>query len=302
MSVLVVGESLVDVVRDASRETRYPGGSPLNVACGLARLGLDVELLTRVGQDDDASLITNHLVSTGVQLAPSSHDLDPTSTATATLLPDGSAEYTFDLTWRLPEYHPENPHWVHAGSVGAFLQPGADSVENLLHAVALSSTISIDPNIRPALMPRHDEAIRRFERLVTLANVVKLSDEDAEWLYPGLSIDFVLDRLLSLGASVVALTRGAAGARMATANHTVEVAAVSVEVKDTIGAGDTFMAALIAGLIGDIVSLTSKDELGYLATRCASAAAFACARPGAQPPTRTQLELVMNRGSVPREA
>lgn len=275
--VLVIGESLVDVVRDGDTEARHAGGSPMNVALGLARLGVEAQLLTRIGRDSDGALIENHLYRAGVRLLPASLRDQPTSTAIATIGADGSATYDFDVSWDLPPIVARAPEWVHVGSIGTFLAPGADSVERFLEGYG--GRVSYDPNIREALMP--DDALQRFERVARLTSVLKLSDEDAAWLYPG--VDDVLDVLLALGPSVVALTRGAGGATIASAAERFDVPAVRVEVKDTIGAGDSFMAALIASLIED-------KPLDAAAATAIAAAAITVSRAGAQPPTRQELD------------
>jgi fructokinase len=273
--VLVIGESLVDVVRDGHAELRHAGGSPMNVAYGLARLGVPASLLTRIGRDSDGALIEQHLYGAGVRLLPASLRDEPTSTAIATIAADGSASYEFDVNWDLADIS-ATADWVHVGSIATFLTPGADAVERYLASVA--GRVSYDPNIRQALMPA--DALERFERIARLTDVLKLSDEDAAWLYP--DADDVIGLLLGLGPSVVAMTRGAAGATIASADGRVDVPAVPVVVKDTIGAGDSFMAALIAELIAD-------TPLDAAAATAIAAAAITVSRAGAQPPTRAEL-------------
>lgn len=275
--VLVIGEALVDVVRDGGSESQHPGGSPMNVAYGLAQLGVDAQLLTRLGRDSNGALIEHHLYRAGVRLLPASLRDERTSTAIATIGVDGSATYEFDVNWDLPPIDTHAPSWVHVGSIGTFLTPGADSVERFLEIY--EGRVSYDPNIREALMPA--DARERFERIARLATVLKLSDEDARWLYPDL--DDVIDVLLALGPSVVALTRGAGGATIASADERLDVPAVRVEVKDTVGAGDSFMAALIASLLED-------KPLDAAAATAVAAAAITVSRVGAQPPTRAELE------------
>ena len=273
-NVLVIGEALVDVVRAGDSESRHAGGSPMNVAYGLAQLGIETSLLTRIGRDDDGALIQKHLARAGVELLPASLRDEPTSTAVATIGADGSASYEFDVSWDLPAVN-ASADWVHVGSIATFLAPGADSVENYLESC---ERVSYDPNIRAALMPA--DARARFERIARLATVLKLSDEDAAWLYP--DVDDVIDVLLALGPSVVALTRGAGGATIASADERYDVPAVRVEVKDTVGAGDSFMAALIASLI-------DNKPLDAAASTAITAAAITVSRVGAQPPTRAEL-------------
>jgi len=276
-TVLVIGEALVDVVLDGGSESRHAGGSPMNVAYGLAQLGVEASLLTRIGRDDDGALIQTHLARAGVALLPASLRDEPTSTAVATIGADGSASYEFDVDWDLGEVQ-ATADWVHVGSIATFLEPGADAVERFL---ASCGTVSYDPNIRPALMPA--DAVERFERIARLTTVLKLSDEDGHWLYPDLDESTLLDRLLGFGPRVVAITRGASGAVVATADQRTDIAAVTVTVQDTVGAGDSFMAAFIAELL--------QNKPADAAARTAiAAAAITVSRVGAQPPTRADLD------------
>lgn len=276
--VLVIGESLVDVVRDGGAESRHAGGSPMNVAYGLAQLGVDAQLLTRLGRDSDGALIEHHLYRAGVRLLPASLRDEPTSTAIATIGADGAASYEFDVNWDLGPVD-ATADWVHVGSIATFLEPGAAAVERYLEST--SARVSYDPNIRPALMPA--DARERFERIARLTSVLKLSDEDGRWLYPELDESALLDLLLSFGPTTVAITRGADGAVVATTDARVDVPAVRVTVKDTVGAGDSFMAAFIAQLL-------AGHDADAAARTAIAAAAITVSRAGAQPPTRAELD------------
>lgn len=278
--VLAIGEALVDVVRDGDTESRHAGGSPMNVAYGLAQLGVGASLLTRIGRDDDGALIQTHLARAGVELLPASLRDEPTSTAIATIGADGAASYAFDVSWDLPEVAAA-ADWVHVGSIATFLEPGADALERYLET---ATTVSYDPNIRAALMPA--DAVERFERIARLTTVLKLSDEDGRWLYPDLDESALLDRLLGFGPRVVAITRGAKGAAVATAVERADIPAVRVDVQDTVGAGDSFMAAFIAELLGGA-------RADAAARTAIAAAAITVSRVGAQPPTRAELDLVL---------
>src|SRR3954464_3333634 len=198
--VLVVGEALVDIlVRADGAETEHPGGSPLNVAIGLSRLGRDTHLLTRIGQDERGHSVLSHLASSGVRLVEGSVLPVTTATAAATLAPDGSATYEFDLQWELGEATlPPAPVAVHTGSIAAVLQPGASAVERVVHDHRHESTISYDPNARPLLMGDAADVRGRVEDLVAVSDVVKVSDEDAGWLCPDESAEEVATRWLGL--------------------------------------------------------------------------------------------------------
>jgi fructokinase len=183
---------------------------------------------------------------------------------------------------------------VHVGSIGATLPPGAAAVVALVRAAAGAGVpVSVDPNLRPSITPDLALARRFVADLLPLATVVKLSDEDADVLWPGQQTDPVLTRLASAPhAPLVAMTRGGEGAVLAAGQLRASVAAPPVEVADTIGAGDSFMAALLAGLLtSDLLSAPTRSdhELDWLAALAVQAAAVTCSRPGADPPWAREL-------------
>ncbi|MBW8761494.1 MAG: carbohydrate kinase [Microbacterium sp.] len=295
--VLVIGEALVDIVhREAGRIEETPGGSPANVALALARLGDEPLLLTQLGEDPRGRAVRAWLAASGVDVLVAG--AERTSTASAQLGPDGSARYEFDLSWTLDGVDPESvvgehPGIVHVGSVAALLHPGADVVRSLLEALRPDALISYDPNIRPALVPDRAQALRDVEALVAASDVVKASDEDLGWLYPGEDPLEVAQRLQRSGPAIVVVTRGGDGADAVTAAGVVRVGGHRVDVVDTVGAGDTFMAALIhslrdAGLSGAASreALRGVDEelVRAMLAFGAAAAAVTVSRPGADPP------------------
>ena len=207
--ILVIGEALIDRVRDIDGDVvEHPGGSPANVAVGLARLDHLVDFATRIGQDERGARIANHLTRHGVSLLEVSVGPNPTSVAEAHLDPSGAAEYTFDLHWDLPRVSvPARVSHVHTGSIAAVLEPGAASVLATLRAARAHATISYDPNLRPDIMGDLDAVRPRVEEIVGLADVVKASDEDLALIYPGQSVPEVLRRWAKLGPSLVVVTR-----------------------------------------------------------------------------------------------
>lgn len=295
IDVVVVGEALVDIVVTARRTVEHPGGSPANVAYGLGRLGVDTALMTSIGDDHHAAVIEEHLRSAGVSLLPGSTVRGRTATATATLATDGSAHYDFDIRWDLPRFVPSAlPKILHTGSIASFLAPGATVVKELLEQAHKRCVVTYDPNIRPALLGSQFEAKTVFEELVPFTEVVKLSDEDARWLYPRLSLEESSKRILELGASLVAVTKGAEGSLLTTRDARVAVPSIRSAVVDTIGAGDSYMSALIYGLLmrgADGLAPSVLQSLGRLASK---AAAITVGRPGAHPPTSGEL-----RGRLP---
>jgi fructokinase len=296
-TVVVVGEALVDVVVTADgTATEAPGGSPLNVAVTLSRLGVPTTLVTALGEDARGDRIVDHLAASGVGLADGARCLEATSSAVARLGTDGAATYDFDLHWELPDRPLPPAAVVHAGSLGLFLPPGADVVHAELERAAERSLVTLDPNARPTLVPDAAATRARFEEACRHAHVVKLSDEDAAWLYPGTSLEAVVDRLLGLGIRLVGVTRGAAGVRLASAAAAVEVEAPQVRVADTIGAGDSFMGALIQQLVvrdlaADVAHgrALASVELAEVGGFAAAVAAVTVSRQGADPPWLREL-------------
>lgn len=290
LDVVVVGEALIDVVTSHEGTSEYPGGSPANVAYGLGRLGINTGLLTAIGDDERGAAIERHLHSAGVTLLPGSYSLGRTASATATIAPDGSASYDFDISWALEPVAPAYvPKVLHTGSIATFLAPGADAVKSLLQQCRHESTITYDPNIRPALLGSHAEAISTFEDLVHLTDVIKLSDEDARWLYPRKDLDGTAAHLLGLGAGLAVITQGSQGSLLATAATQLDIPSVASGVADTIGAGDAYMAALILGLITRGTDGLAPAVLEQLGRTASMAAAITVRRPGANPPTLEEL-------------
>jgi fructokinase len=310
--ILVVGEALVDVIADAADDgwavRRHVGGSPANVAIGLARLGHDVRLATRIGRDPDGDLVGAHLRHEGVALTAGSIADGPTSTARATLDTTGAAEYAFDIAWDPPpidlgDAGLANAGHLHTGSIAATLGPGAAAVGAALRdAVRAGLTTSYDPNARPRIMGSPEVERPGIERLVAAGDVVKASDEDLAWLYPGEPVEAVLARWLAAGPALVVLTRGARGATATLATDpqaSVDVPQHPVRVVDTVGAGDAFMAGLLsgladAGLLGgpaarQALRRAGPDAVRPALDRAARAASITCGRAGAQPPYRREL-------------
>lgn len=290
LDVTVVGEALTDVVTTSHGRVEHPGGSPANVAYGLGRLGVTTGLLTAIAPDARGTAIENHLRSAGVTLLPGSKSLTRTPSATATLAPDGSATYEFDISWDLAATPPAHfPKILHTGSIATFLSPGASAVKALLEQAHRHCMITYDPNIRPALLGSHTEAKAIFEDLVALTDVVKLSDEDAQWLYPRKSLAETAAHILGLGTRLTVITKGAEGSQFTTADTNISIPAVKTTVADTIGAGDSYMSALILGFLTRGAGGFAPAVLEQLGHTAAAAAAITVQRPGANPPTLEEL-------------
>ncbi len=293
---LVIGESLIDIVGS----DEHVGGSPLNVAVGLGRLGRDVDFLTNIGDDEFGRRIGDYVKAAGVRLVPGSTSAARTPTAVATIAEDGSAAYTFDLEWRLsgtPEVAP--PLFVHTGSIAAVQEPGCLAVAALLDAYRVSATVTLDPNVRPSLIANRDLARQRIEHLVERSDIVKVSEEDLRWLDPEHEPERTARTWLASGPALVAVTCGERGALAFCAAGEARVAARAVRVVDTIGAGDAFMVGLLDALweqgllgadrraaLGDI----GLDGLTAALEAAALLSALTVARAGADLPDRAALQ------------
>lgn len=298
--VLVVGESLVDIVHAADGSTReYAGGSAANVAVALARLDRPVRFVTAWADDEHGRVLAEHLDGAGVRLATDPHVLARTATAAATLGADGAATYEFDLEWRIGPVDVEPPRVVHTCSLGAVLEPGAADVVALVSRLREVATISYDINARPAITGTGAGVMALVERMVAVSDLVKASDEDLAALYPDLDLEVAARRLLTLGPVAVVVTRGPDGATWFAEHAVVDIASLPVQVADTIGAGDTFGAAVLDALwerdrLGaerraELRDLPA-DEIADVLAHAARAAAITVSRPGADPPYRSELE------------
>ncbi|MFC8303495.1 carbohydrate kinase [Specibacter sp. NPDC057265] len=308
----VIGEALVDeVVRAGQNPVPHVGGSPLNVAVGLARLGHPVQFLGRYGHDAYGELVAEHLRSNSV-MVPLAADEMPTSVARANLQSDGSARYEFSLDWELPQLHsPLESSFaplaastlLHTGSIAAMLDPGAEQVLATVTAAHPRATISYDPNCRPSIIADATYARAQAEKFVRLADVVKASDEDLSWLYPGVDPQDSARRWLGLagasGPALVVVTMGGSGAWAVCAAGEVSCKVPPVAVVDTVGAGDSFMAALLSAIVDRELDGAQRrpqlraigtQELSRVLAHAAQAAAVTVSRAGANPPSRAELQ------------
>jgi fructokinase len=300
---LVVGESLIDVVHHADGSAQeHVGGSPANVAVGLARLGHDVMLATMIGKDERGARIADVLDSEGVALTDGSVGGRATSVATSTLDATGAATYTFDLAWELdagPRL--DGVAHVHTGSISATLEPGASAVLSTLEKARPGATISYDPNARPSLMGDPHEVRAKMEQMIGLSDVVKASDEDIAWLYDRAPLSDIFRLWGLLGPTLVVVTRGDKGAviGLSTTGELTSVDAPAVKVADTVGAGDSFMAGLISGLLDagllggtdarERLRAASLSDVRPAVDRALACAAVTVSRAGASPPRLAEL-------------
>lgn len=311
--VTVLGEALVDIVRTPAGAAESPGGSPANVALALSRLGRRTRLVTSLGDDPRGRRVREWLEASGVQVAADQSSGRRTSTAIADLDESGSATYVFDIAWELPDVATHETAVIHTGSIGAFLRPGADDVETLVARARAHSVITYDPNVRPTLIADAEDVRRRIERLVRLADVVKASADDVAWLYPDAAPAGIAESWRALGPALVVITDGAEGSLASHASAAARTAAVPADVVDTVGAGDTFMAALIDALLDHAggssavalrhgIAELEPAQVAALLERASRASAVTVSRPGADPPWRSELMPTVSAGpSTPGE-
>lgn len=315
--IAVLGERIVDFVpgEDPQAYRAVAGGSPANVALGVRRLGGEPVLLGRTGDDGLAALLDRAVADNGLSTSALLRRTGPSLLAVCTRQDDGSVSYYFyyqgspDLMWdeadlgeALTAARACGATAWHTGSLVSWLGSGVDAVLAAWRAAHDRGdlTLSYDPNARPGTVPR--EVMRaRVEDFVGLSHVVKVSDEDLAFLYPGEAPETVCGRWVAQGPSLVVLTRGPHGvAAWRQGRQVIDVPGRPVDVADTVGAGDTVTAALLVGLgdvgalgaAGDIAGL-SDDTVREILERATAAAAITCSREGAQPPTRAEVDAAL---------
>ena len=302
--VLVVGESLIDAVeRGTEPPELHVGGSPANVAFGLGALDHDVSLATWFGRDDWGRRIADRCAEKGAKVVAGSDGAARTSVARAVLDAGGAASYDFDITWQVPAIADLARYGhVHTGSIAAVLEPGGSQTLVTVQQARETATVSYDPNARPTLMGSPDEVRPRMEAFIALADVVKASDEDIAWLYPDRFVPDVLRHWGALGASLTVVTRGGEGALYAALHQVGSVAtceARSVGLVDTVGAGDSFMAGLLsglldAGLLGTVeararLATAGLDDVRPAVERAVTTGGITVSKAGAYSPSRAEL-------------
>jgi len=315
--VAVVGEALVDFVPTdrAGLFEAAPGGSPANVAVGLARLGVPVRLLARIADDPLGRRIRGHLTDNGVDLSHTVRALEPTSLAIVALGEGGVPEYDFrmqgtaDWQWRDAELAGALDGRLvalHAGSLALTMPPGAEVLARLVRRARQHVTVSYDPNCRPQLMGQPDTLRPRVEQLVEAADLVKVSAEDLTWLLPGQPPEEVATAWRTRGPALVVVTLGPGGVVAASADGVVRRPGSRVAVVDTVGAGDAFTSGLLAGLhrrqlLGahrrpDLAAV-DRGTLADVLDEAVLVAALTCTRRGADPPSAAELRAGMPLGA-----
>lgn len=308
---LVCGEALFDVFVSGPAGTDraltmrgVPGGSPFNVAIGLARLGAPVGLLAGISTDALGQQLVARLRAEGV----SDHYIrprpEPTTLSLVSLRGDGAPDYTFygrggaDTALTAQEMPALGPEilGLHVGSYALVVSPMADALPALV-AQAAPRLVTLDPNVRAGIVADPAAWRARIEALLASVAAVKVSDEDLAALWPGRELEAVAADWLGRGVRLVLVTRGRKAVVAFHGTARFCVVPPRIEVIDTVGAGDAFQSALIDGLLrlgvrtGDDLSSLSTDRVRHVVERCAWAGAITCMRSGAEPPLRTDLPI-----------
>ena len=300
MSIWVCGEVLIDILPTGP----VVGGGPANTAKALARLGYDIDFIDGISTDAYGVSARKELARDGVSLALALTSDKPTCTATVTLdtkgsasysfVIDGSATFDFNTSW-LPDPERLKPSVLHIGTLATIIEPGASALFDWAIKVGEFAPIVFDPNIRPSVVGNREIYVSAVEKWVSISSVVKVSDDDIKWLYPDQSLDAVAHRWIDAGVSCVVITRGAKGLIGFTANGMEEVDGVSVDVVDTVGAGDTVGAIVVEGIIEHSVHGLEGQVLNAVLHKAAIAAAITCSRAGAMPPRTHELLEAMEK-------
>ena len=300
--IVCVGESLIDFVPEPPLYRPVAGGCPFNCSVAAARLGASVRFIGAVSRDFFGDQIVGALDANGVDTRWVSRVDRPTTLAFVKKAPDGSARYAFyadDSADRSlgPSDLPNLPDGalLQIGSISLIADPQSSTILDLVERERYSRVIVFDPNIRPTLVGDDADYRVRVGRALGAATILKTSDEDLSWMFPGMGEDDAVAEVFARGVRLVLLTRGSSGSAAMTAHHRVSVRSKPTDVADTIGAGDSYMAAALAWLderrIAEpsAVSELSAADLESLVDLCGRVAAITCSRTGADPPHRAEL-------------
>jgi len=282
----------------------FVGGGPANTAKALARLGYAVDLIDGISSDTYGVSARKELERDGVGLNLSLQSDKPTCTATLTLdskgvasydfLIKGTATFDFNASW-LPDASRLKPSLLYIGTLATVIEPGAEVLFDWAMRVGEFAPIVFDPNIRPSVMADRTTYAGVVEKWISISSIVKLSDDDINWLYPDETLDEVAHRWIAQGVSCVVVTRGAHGLIGYTEHGMEEVNGAKVIVVDTVGAGDTVGAIIVEGVIAHSVAGLQGRVLNEVLHKAAIAAGITCSRPGAQPPYKHELTRAMDK-------
>jgi fructokinase len=306
--IVCCGEALIDMLpqKTAAGEAAfvpYAGGAVFNSAIALGRLGAPVEFFSGLSSDLFGTILTRELAASKVGTRYAAVSGRPTTLAFVHLNESGGATYVFydeNTAGRMLSEAdlPQLADDVSAllfGAISLIPEPSGSAYEALMKREHTRRAMMLDPNIRPGFIPDREKHRARMLRMIHMADIVKLSDEDLAWFGETGTPDEIATRWLSFGPKLVVMTKGGAGAVGYTASHTVPVGSPKVTVADTVGAGDTFNAGLLAslseqGLLTKAgIAALSETALEQALSLGARAAAVTVSRAGANPPWRHEI-------------
>ncbi len=315
-TIAVVGEVVADavlppdgIIDGAAHLTVHPGGGPANTALTLARLGSTARFAGRLSTGALGTLCRTRLEASGVDLSASLMVPEPATLAIVQLDASGAAEYEFytagtaDWEWTHQALAPlidgpfppgvQPPVAVHTGALALALQPSGTVIEALLARARQRLTVSIDPNLRTLLVPV-EYYRERIELWTSLADILRLSLDDLEQLWPGNSPEQAVDRLHTAGVALAIVSLGADGALASLRGEPIYMPIAPTTLVDTVGAGDSFQGGLLhalahAGLLGGRLENLDADGLRRALEFASRIAAITCSRPGANPPWAGEL-------------
>lgn len=309
--ILTCGDALIDMVPmlrpgEAPGYRPMPGGSCLNIAVALARLGTRAGYVGGISNDFLGDLLRDTLRAENVDLSRASFRDEETTLGLVSLDAQSPRYVFYDQASAGRNWAPScealdftGVSAVHFGSVTLIGEPAGANCEAYAATARPHCLVTLDPNCRPTLVRDATAYRERIRRMVEICDIVRLSDEDAAFLHLGSTPEAVADRLLAAGARLVVVTLGAEGAAAFTRSARARVPASSITVEDTIGAGDAFFAAVLSFLsernhldrdaLDDLSSLDFEAVL-HFANR---AGAIACTRVGANPPSRREVDTMV---------
>jgi fructokinase len=298
--IWVCGEVLIDLIPQSgsNEKAAIVGGGPANTAKALAKLGFDSCFIDGISNDAFGQKSQAELLSDGVDLKYAHISSKPTCTADVSLDANGSASYiftidgtaTFDFThdW-LPDPMAIKPALLHIGTLVTIIEPAALILHEWASTVADVAPIVFDPNIRPSVQPDRDLYEAAVAKWAAISSVIKVSDDDLAWLFPGQNPLDIAESWINDGAALVVITRGANGLMGVTREGVTEVPGVKVDVVDTVGAGDTVGAIIVEAIVEKGLASLHSEVLTDVLHRAAKAAAITCSRAGANPPTKEEI-------------
>jgi fructokinase len=314
--IVVIGEALIDMIQDQSESNKFtaiPGGANANVAFALARREHPHQFLGRISNDLFGKQIRKHLSDNNVSLDLTISADEQSTLAFASIDDQGVADYSFyvndtaDWMWRKEELPAidsmleMDARAVQFGCLTMAMSPGNSVIETWLAGIFDSEKLSLshDLNMRPALGHSVDTERERVEKLNRISAIIKASDADIEWLYPDRDIEEIAQEWMGGMAKLVVITKGAEGAVVFRDQDRVYVPGLAIDLEDTVGAGDTFMANLLVELdalegLGEQplkrIERLDIEDIERAVRVAVVASAIACEREGCQPPTLREIE------------